>query len=79
MTSVAGRRVYGLELCGCLDIPWGGKSKKRSARLGSMPGKGHTLWLEKQEKVWPAGKLAGEMTYPETRKARKGLPLAGLR
>ena len=65
MTAVAGRRVYGLELCGCLDIPWGGKSKKRSARRESLPGKRHTLELKKQEKVCPVGEHAWEKTYPE--------------
>ena len=77
MTAVAGRRVYGLELCGCLDIPWGGKSKKRSARLWSLPGKRHTLGREKQEKVCPAVELAWEKTYPRAGKARKGLPGGG--
>ena len=86
MIAVAGHRGYSLELCGCLDIPWGGKARKglpggracqgkdipwswknmkRSAQLGSMPGKRHTLRLEKREKVCPTGKLAREKTYPE--------------
>ena len=43
----------------------GRKSKKRSARRESLPGKRHTLELEKHEKVCPVGELAREKTYPE--------------